>query len=98
MGGRITIIKATLIFISIGFFFAITTPAEYTSSIILKPILSDSKSKLGGGISGLAAMAGINIGGANSSSAEIHPTLYPKIFEDYNFQKNLWRVLYLMRA
>ena len=88
-GGRTSIIKTTLIFICIGFFVAITTPAVYTSSIILKPILSDSNSKLGGGISGLAAMAGINLGGSSGSSAEIHPTLYPKIFEDYNFQKEL---------
>lgn len=88
-GGRTSIIKSTLIFIFVGFFVAITTPAEYTSSIILKPILSGSKSNLGGGISGLAAMAGLKVGSASSSSAEIHPTLYPKIFEDYSFQKEL---------
>jgi len=87
--GRTSIIKSTLIFICIGIFVAITTPAEYTSSIVFKPILSSSKSKLNGGISGLAAMAGINLGDISGSSAEIHPTLYPKIFEDYNFQKEL---------
>jgi len=86
--GRKSIIKITLIFMGIGLFVALTTPAEYTSTVVVKPTLSDSKSNLGGSLGGLAAMAGINLG-ESSSAAEIHPTLYPKIIESYTFQKEL---------
>lgn len=86
--GRKTIIKTTIIFACIGLFVALTTPAEYTSTVVVKPILSDSKANIGGSLGGLAAMAGINLGGAGAS-AEIHPTLYPKIVESYGFQKEL---------
>lgn len=86
--GRKEIVKTTLVFVGIGLFVTLTSPAEYTSTVIVKPTLSDSKSKLGGSLGGLAAMAGINLGGANSV-AEIHPTLYPKIVESYSFQKEL---------
>ena len=86
--GRKEVAKITLIFMGIGLFVALTSPAEYTSNVVVKPTLSDSKSKLGGSLGGLAAMAGINLGGT-SSAAEIHPTLYPKIVESYSFQKEL---------
>ena len=86
--GRIKIVKTTLIFMGIGLFVALTSPAEYTSTIVVKPTLSDSESNLGRNLGGLAAMAGINFGGTNSV-AEIHPTLYPKIIESYSFQKEL---------
>ena len=88
LGGRKEVVKITLIFMGIGLFVALTSPAEYTSTVVVKPTLSDSKSKLGGSLGGLAAMAGINLGGGNSA-AEIHPTLYPKIVESYSFQKEL---------
>ena len=86
--GRKEVVKITLIFMVVGLFVALTSPAEYTSTVVVKPTLSDSKSKLGGSLGGLAAMAGINLGGA-SSVAEIHPTLYPKIVESYSFQKEI---------
>ena len=86
--GRKKVVKVTLVFIVIGLFVALTTPAEYTSTVVVKPTLSDSKSKLGGSLGGLAAMAGINVGGG-SSAAEIQPSLYPKIVESYSFQKEL---------
>ena len=86
--GRKEFIKITLIFMGIGLFVALTSPSEYTSTVVVKPTLSDSKSKLSSSLGGLAAMAGINIAGT-SSTAEIHPTLYPKIVESYSFQKEL---------
>ena len=87
-GGRKTIIKVTLTFMVIGLIMAMSTPPQYTSNIVVKPILSDSKSKLGGSLGGLAAMAGISLPGSTSSS-ELHPTLYPQIVESYSFQKAL---------
>ena len=86
--GRKTIIKSTIIFACIGLFVALTTPAQYTSSIVVKPILSESKSSLGGSLGGLAAMAGITLPSSTASS-ELHPTLYPQIVESYSFQKAL---------
>ena len=86
--GRKEVVKTTLFFIGVGLFVALTSPAEYTSTVVVKPTLSDSKSKLSGNLGGLAAMAGINLGGT-SSAAEIHPTLYPKIVQSYSFQKEL---------
>ena len=86
--GRKNIFKTIFIFMGLGLFVALSSPAEYTSTVVVKPILSASESKLGGSLGGLAAMAGINLGGADAS-AEIHPLLYPKIIESYAFQKEL---------
>jgi hypothetical protein len=86
--GRNTIFKTTLIFICLSVFTVFFSPIEYSSTIVVKPILSNPDSKIGGSLGGLAAMAGINLGGS-SASAEIHPTLYPKIVESYKFQKEL---------
>lgn len=85
---RKEIVKITLIFIGVGVLLAITLPSKYTSTIVVKPTLSDSNSKLDGSIGGLAAMAGINLGAGNSL-AEINPNLYPKIIASYGFQKEL---------
>ena len=86
--GRKKIVRTTLIFIGIGLFVALTSPTKFTSTVVVKPILSDSKSNLSGGLGGLAAMAGINLGGAGSMG-EIHPTLYPIIVDSYDFQKEI---------
>lgn len=86
--GRKEVVKITLIFVGIGLFVALSSPAEFTSTVVVKPTLSDSKSKLSGSLGGLAAIAGINLGSGNTA-AEIHPTLYPKIVESYSFQKEL---------
>ena len=85
---RKNVIKTTLVFMGLGLFVALTSHAEYTSTVVVKPTLSDTRSKLGGSLGGIAAMAGINLGGI-SSVAEIHPTLYPKIVDSYGFQKEL---------
>ena len=85
---RINIIKTFLVFLGLGLFVALTSNTEYSSNIVVKPILSDADSKLGGGLSGLAAVAGISVPIADNS-AEIHPILYPKIIESYSFQKEL---------
>ena len=81
-GNRKRIINITLIFIVIGLIIAFGSPIEYTSTIVVKPILSSSESKVIGQIGGLAAMAGINLRDV-SGTVEIHPLLYPKIIESY---------------
>lgn len=84
--GKKIIIKSVLFFFLIGLFVAVFSEKEYTSSTTFVPQVSDSK--IGGGLGGLAAMAGINLGGVNSSS-EIAPSLYPQIMESALFQLEL---------
>ena len=55
------ILKVTAMFAAIGLFVAIFSAKEYTSSVTMVPQLGDGKSKAGG-MAGLAAMAGVNLG------------------------------------
>jgi LPS O-antigen subunit length determinant protein (WzzB/FepE family) len=85
---KVKIIRATLLFMLIGFFLAIFTPKKYTASTIIVPQTND-RSKVGGSLGGLAALAGINLGGMSSGESEISPTLYPQILSSISFQKEL---------
>ena len=84
--GRKTVIKTVLIFMAIGLFMAIFSPKEFTASTTMVPV-SDSK-KIGGNLSGLASLAGINLGSMGGDSG-ISPTLYPQIVNSIPFQKEL---------
>ncbi len=84
--GRRTIIKYTIIFACIGLFIAIFTPKEYTAKTIMVP--QTSGSKVGGSLGGLAAMAGINLGGSAGTEV-IPPSLYPKIVNSIPFKLEL---------
>lgn len=80
------IIKTTLIFMAIGLFIAIFTPNEYTASTTMVP--QTGNKQVGGSLGGLAAMAGINLG-SMSSGEVLSPSVYPKILNNVNFQKEL---------
>lgn len=80
------IIKTTLIFMAIGLFIAIFTPNEYTASTTMVPQTGEKRA--GGSLSGLAAMAGINLG-SMSSGEVLSPNVYPQILNNVNFQKEL---------
>ena len=82
------ITKVTAIFAAFGLFVAIFSAKEYTSSTTMVPQISDGKSKAGG-LAGLAAMAGVNIGDALGGSEVLSPTIYPKIMQSAPFQKEL---------
>jgi capsular polysaccharide biosynthesis protein len=82
------ILKVTAIFAAIGLFVAIFSAKEYTSSVTMVPQLGDGKSKAGG-LAGLAAMAGVNIGDALGGGDVLSPTIYPKIMASVPFQKDL---------
>lgn len=84
--GRKTILKCTILFMFIGLFLAIFSQREYISSTTIMP--SNQNEGVGGDIGGLAAMAGINLGGMGNQS-NIPPSLYPKIISSINFQKEL---------
>lgn len=84
--GRKTILKTMLICMVIGLFIAIFSEKEYTASSTF--VAQTSESKIGGNLGGLAAMAGINLGGMGGNSG-ISPDLYPQIISSIPFQKEL---------
>tara|TARA_B100000809_G_scaffold225176_1_gene235961 strand:- start:16472 stop:17611 length:1140 start_codon:yes stop_codon:yes gene_type:complete len=86
LSGKKIIIKTAIVFLLLALFIAIFSEKEFTSSTTFIPQVSDSK--VGGGLGGLAAMAGINIGGLSSGS-EIPTTLYPEIVYSIPFQLEL---------
>lgn len=82
---RKSIIKYALFFIVFGLIVAISTPKEYTATTTIVPA---SQGKKTGKLSGLAAIAGVNLssGGGN---AQIAPSLYPQVVTSIPFQKEL---------
>ncbi|MDQ1772716.1 exopolysaccharide biosynthesis protein [Labilibaculum sp. A4] len=85
--GRRTVIRTTLIFMVLGLFIAIFSAKEYTATTTMVPQSAEGGLKLGG-LGGLAAMAGINLGSMGGGS-DIPPSLYPKIISSIPFQKEL---------
>lgn len=83
---RRTIIKSTLLFMVIGVFIAIFTPNQYSVTATLVPQVSSGSSKLGS-LSSLAAMAGFNMD--LGTTAELSPTIYPKIVQSVPFKREL---------
>lgn len=86
--GRKTILKFVLIFFLLGLFIAIFSPKEFTAKTVVVP---QTEGKSGGSLGGLAAMAGVSIGGGNSSN-DISPMLYPKVVQSIPFLKELLKV------
>lgn len=75
---------------AVGIVVAFSIPKEYSATVKLAPELSSSKKSLGG-LSDLAAMAGVNVGGGMSEDA-MSPTLYPDIVESIPFMVALFDV------
>lgn len=83
---RKLILKMTLVFMLLGVIVALFSAKEYTASCTMVPQTGDTR--MGGGLSGLAAIAGINLG--DMGSAEIlSPQVYPIILRSVPFQKEL---------
>jgi len=80
------IFKVIAIFAATGILIAIFTPNEYTANTTMVP--QTGEKRVGGNLSGLAAMAGINLG-SMSSGEVLSPSVYPKILNNVNFQKEL---------
>jgi len=83
--GRKTLFISIGVGIVIGFFMAITAPKEYTVSTVMVPQTGTDMSK--SQLSGLASMAGINIGMAQST--DLSPLIYPKIVNSVPFKLEL---------
>lgn len=74
----------------IGIVVAFSIPKEYTTKVTLAP---ESAGKTGSGSMGaLAAMAGINLGGASAGEDALSPELYPDIVQSTPFLLELFDV------
>ena len=82
------IIKSSIIAVFIGIIFALIQPNQYTSSTTFIPQLSSDIKTGSSSLSGLASLAGINLGGVEGSS-EFPPTLYPQVIESVPFRLKL---------
>lgn len=83
------ILKACGYAVLVGLVIAFSIPKEYTASTMIAPELSDNKGA--GGLSSLAAMAGLNFN-ATSGADAIYPDLYPDIVSSTPFITNLFNV------
>lgn len=81
------IIKVTCVFAVLGVFVAIFTPKEYTASCVVVPETKGGAFN-GSSLGGLAAMAGINLGGANGGEM-LSPLMYDKLMKNIDLRKEL---------
>ena len=82
------IFKYSIISSIAGIIFALFQPNQYTASTTFIPQLSSDVKSGSSSLSGLASLAGINLGGMEGSS-EFPPTLYPKVVESVPFRLDL---------
>jgi len=83
------IFKATLFAVVLGIVYALFQPNEFTSTTTFIPQLSSDVKAGGSSLSGLASLAGINLGGMEGGSSEFPPTLYPQVVESIDFKLDL---------
>jgi len=84
--GRKQIIIISFVFVLIGVASALLWPVVYTSSTTF--INSQTEPSSNSGLSGVASLVGINLGGISSGS-EIPSTMYPQIGESVEFKRAL---------
>lgn len=76
------------VFAMLGVGIALLTQNRYSASSVFIPQVSDSES-IGGNLGGLASLAGINLGGGVTGSADFPPSLYPNILNNVHFKLSL---------
>lgn len=76
---RLFIFKVTGVFILFGLIIAYTSPKEYKTSCILIPEVIEGGGGLGGSLGGLAALAGVDLGGISGAGSTINPGLYRSV-------------------
>lgn len=84
------ILKTTLITSLFGVIYALSQPNEYTSSTTFIPQISSDIKSGSSSLSGLASLAGINLGGLGSDNSNVFPpSLYPQVLESNPFKLKL---------
>ena len=86
---RSFIIKLTAIFLLIGLFIALFSPVQYTSTCTIVP-QSGNKSG-GGGLGGVAAIMGVNLGTAMMTEGTLSPVMYPEIIKSVPFTREIMK-------
>ena len=84
--GRKQIIIISFVFVLVGVAAALLSPVVYSSSTTF--INSQTESSSSSGLSGVASLVGINLGGMSSGS-EIPQTMYPQLGESIEFKRDL---------
>ena len=87
---RKLVFKACGIAALIGLVVAFSIPKEYSTKVTLAPESAGKTSA--GGMGALAAMAGINLGGASAGEDALSPELYPDIVKSTPFLLELFDV------
>ena len=62
--GKWIIFATTLVFAVASVFYTLSLPNVYKSEVLLSPVIDDGSLKIPGQLGGLAALAGVNLGGA----------------------------------
>lgn len=73
----------------LGLFVALLTPNQYTASCTLVP--QSGKDKSGGGLGGVAAMMGVNLGTAMMNEGTLSPVMYPEIIKSVPFTREIMK-------
>lgn len=79
------ILMVTGLFLLLGIFVAFTSPVSYTASCTVVPQTSQ---RVGGNLSGLASMMGVNLG-SSMTGETLSPTIYPTIVKSVPFCKEI---------
>jgi len=86
---RFFIIKVSSLFFVLGVFISLVSPVLYTSSTTFIPQTSQSTGS--SGLSGVASLVGIDLGGIGSST-EIPPSIYPQIVNSVPYKRELLEI------
>ena len=89
--GKWIIIAFTIIFAAAGVAYALSKPNIYQASALLAPAQNEGGSRIGGQLSGLASLAGVNLGGGDANKTVIaKETLQSRAFlTDFIHRHNL---------
>mgnify|MGYP002724439974 FL=1 len=80
------IITTTIIFMVLGLLIALLSPKQFTAGCTVVPQTTGGRS---GNMSGLAAMAGINLGSSGTSDGVLSPNTYPDIVKSVPFTREI---------
>ncbi len=86
---RSFIIKLTVAFLLLGLFVALFSPVQYTSTCTVVPQSGNSSG--GGGLGGVAAIMGVNLGTAMMTEGTLSPVMYPEIIKSVPFTREIMK-------
>lgn len=78
--------------VAIGVVVALSTPKEYTASVVLAPEMSGGGLGLSGGLADMASNLGIDLSSGAKGLDAIYPEIYPEIFTSTDFVRGLFSV------